>query len=64
MNEDASINMKAKEQLLSSSDFSYKDDSTSASYDSTGGGTEIDGNVPNFPKFESKSAGYMSNLDS
>ena len=55
--------MKAKEQLLSSSDFSYKDDSTSNSYDSMGGGSSNDGNVPNFPKFESKSAGYMSNLD-
>ena len=63
-NEDANISMKAKEQLLSRSDFSFTDDSTSDSYDSMGGGTAIDGNVPNFPKFESKLAGYMSNLDS
>ena len=63
-NEDANISMKAKEQLLSRSDFSFNDDSTSDSYDSMGGGTAIDGNVPNFPKFECKSAGYMSNLDS
>ena len=64
MNEDANVSMKAREELLDRQNFSYDDDSTSSSYDSTGGGTAYDGNVPNFPKFESKSANYMSNLNS
>ena len=64
MREDANITSLAKEELLGRSDFTYDDDSSRGSYDPTGGSTAFDGNLPNFPKFESRSAGYTENIES